>query len=344
MVIIPSKNIYSIENSKISKNSIKYVENSFYNSKIISKSAYESSIDPAPWRSFGYVVDSFKVYDSDYGEDELINNNYMIPFSINADSVIPSTMSVTLDLNLEIGVDRGHTSYPVSFFENGISTENESITIKYQEFTSETKNVLVSFPYYKVGTALQEDGSASAYLNLFVFWKNSNDKPNTLQNNVRLRLGIPSGTTFYVDGVKFTALVTSAKITLKSSSLDLSETTKKIGENNKNGFSIEAFEFNQDSTLYEKEIASENIARNIIYNYKNGKETAVIRCSVPEDLSVFEIGDEVIPMVYGADGVDRPMSRYKDGTQKVFNVVGTKFIYDGAVWQELTLQEKTQSV
>lgn len=86
------------------------------------------------------------------------------------------------------------------------------------------------------------------------------------------------------------------------------------------------------------------IKNKVLFDWKDGKETAVIRCSVPEDLSVFEIGDEVIPMVFGADGADRPMSRYRDGSDKVFVVVGTKFIYDGAVWQELTLQEKTQGV
>lgn len=54
---------------------------------------------------------------------------------------------------------------------------------------------------------------------------------------------------------------------------------------------------------------------------------------------LFTIGDEVIPMIYGANGIDRPMSTYKDGSQKVFKVVGTKVFYDGAVWQELSLQE-----
>lgn len=86
---------------------------------------------------------------------------------------------------------------------------------------------------------------------------------------------------------------------------------------------------------------STTIINRVLDEWANGKETAVIRCSVPSNLSVYQIGDEVIPMVYGEDGKDRPMSLYKDGTKKVFRVVGTKFIYDGAVWQELTLQEVT---
>lgn len=52
------------------------------------------------------------------------------------------------------------------------------------------------------------------------------------------------------------------------------------------------------------------------------------------------IGDTVIPYVYGANGKDKPMSLKKDGTAKEFEVLGKKIIYDGAIWQELTLQEK----
>ena len=54
----------------------------------------------------------------------------------------------------------------------------------------------------------------------------------------------------------------------------------------------------------------------------------------------FDIYDEVIPMVYTANQTDKPMSRYKDGSAKTFVVLGTKIYFDGAVWQELTLQEK----
>ena len=57
----------------------------------------------------------------------------------------------------------------------------------------------------------------------------------------------------------------------------------------------------------------------------------------------FEIGDQVIPMVYGADGKDHPMSTYQNGSPKIFQVLGSKIFYDGAVWQELSLQEVDKS-
>jgi hypothetical protein len=57
---------------------------------------------------------------------------------------------------------------------------------------------------------------------------------------------------------------------------------------------------------------------------------------------LFYEGDKVVPMALNSDGVDIPMSKYKDGSPKVFEVTGTKIIYDGAIFQKLTLQEVLQ--
>lgn len=51
------------------------------------------------------------------------------------------------------------------------------------------------------------------------------------------------------------------------------------------------------------------------------------------------VGDIVIPYVYGANGQDKPMSLTKDGEPKKFEVLGIRMIYDGAIWQEPTVQE-----
>ena len=55
----------------------------------------------------------------------------------------------------------------------------------------------------------------------------------------------------------------------------------------------------------------------------------------------FEIGDEVIPMVYVGNGEDRPMSKYNNGADKIFEVVGIKTKYEGVPRQILDLQETT---
>lgn len=53
----------------------------------------------------------------------------------------------------------------------------------------------------------------------------------------------------------------------------------------------------------------------------------------------FGIGDIVVPYVRNEYGSDAPLSSNENGYAKTFNVVDVEFIYDGAVWQDLTLIE-----
>lgn len=78
------------------------------------------------------------------------------------------------------------------------------------------------------------------------------------------------------------------------------------------------------------------------YNYE---DTTIKKVISPNDKNIpmsFHIGDVVIPYVRGANGQDKPMSRHLDGSAKEFNVLGKRMISDGGVWQQLTLQEKTE--
>jgi hypothetical protein len=95
----------------------------------------------------------------------------------------------------------------------------------------------------------------------------------------------------------------------------------------------------------------------ILADYAVGVETAIIKCSVqqyydtdsvlcvsPYDSgvkSIFEVGDIVIPYRFGATG-DTPISKYPNGDAKEYKVVGVNIIDDGAIWQKLTLQEMRQ--
>lgn len=108
---------------------------------------------------------------------------------------------------------------------------------------------------------------------------------------------------------------------------------------------------------YQEKRLTQHLAENVLNQYANGKETATLLCDINEYYDengnlvistknnslpiTFKIGDIVIPYVYGADGQDYPMSKYQNGQPKQFRVCGAKKIYDGAVWQELTLQETT---
>ena len=141
--------------------------------------------------------------------------------------------------------------------------------------------------------------------------------------------------------------------------IDLQENTVYInGETAKKVHSVDGNELMQTSNYYQ---STDTNAITMAFtetqtDYAKGKETATIRCSICDyydydsgdkvisiDNSTgkmsFKMYDQVIPMVYGADRQDHPMSTYQDGSAKVFQVLGSNIYYDGAVWQELSLQE-----
>lgn len=74
------------------------------------------------------------------------------------------------------------------------------------------------------------------------------------------------------------------------------------------------------------------------YKYAT-KVTSVIDINDPAKDFIFKLGDEVEPYIKTPSG-EEPMSKNKVGQAKIFLVTGVKIINDGAVFQELTLQEK----
>ncbi len=158
-------------------------------------------------------------------------------------------------------------------------------------------------------------------------------------------------------------------------SASVSETTQNMGDGNKitvnvpdeewektgktlsefrgaeKTFYFDYFVGGEETTTTEK--ISEFIRRKVVGEWQRGKESSKMLCSISDyynengekiidiksEKMSFNIGENVIPMVFGENRIDRPMSKNADGSAKVFRVCGIKFIYDGAVWQELTLQE-----
>lgn len=86
---------------------------------------------------------------------------------------------------------------------------------------------------------------------------------------------------------------------------------------------------------YGKEIATIRVSINDYYDTDGNLAVSISDDSVP---MLFKNGDTVIPYVATPNG-DRPMSSKPDGTPKEFLVTGVTLISDGAVWQELQLQE-----
>ena len=139
--------------------------------------------------------------------------------------------------------------------------------------------------------------------------------------------------------------------------IDLVDKTVKIGSGN-HPFSIGGSNELLQTSNYLNAVDCKAIDTdydNTLTEYSNGKETATLLCSISDyydesdnkviaidnstNKMCFRMYDIVEPYVFGADGQDKPLSKNKDGSPKQFQVLGAKPIYDGAVWQELTIQE-----
>lgn len=140
-----------------------------------------------------------------------------------------------------------------------------------------------------------------------------------------------------------------------SEGIEAKEITIKYGDES-NPYSTDGNELLQVDATIRKVNLTEHIANNIRNHYKNGKETSTILCSISdyyntdgekvistEDVGVdkmtFDIYDEVLPQVRNEYGKDVPISLNSEGKAKTFRVLGSRIYYDGAVWQELSLQE-----
>jgi hypothetical protein len=155
------------------------------------------------------------------------------------------------------------------------------------------------------------------------------------------------------DSQKIEYIPTQIEITLygETVGINLKDESIVFGDaNGENPYSISGNELVQTNGTFVDNFGY------LVDEYSNGKESATLLCAVGEYYDfdtnalvistkrngmpmVFNHYDEVIPMVYGTDGRDRPMSRYPNGGAKVFKVLGVEMMYNGAVWQKLYLQE-----
>lgn len=100
------------------------------------------------------------------------------------------------------------------------------------------------------------------------------------------------------------------------------------------------------------------LCEKIASEYKNGRETATIKCSVGnfygdeyenektidiDNAETASVGDTVVPYVRtgrkGGWQYDAPLSSDGYGNAKAFDVIGVEHVFDGAIWQVLTLIE-----
>lgn len=138
--------------------------------------------------------------------------------------------------------------------------------------------------------------------------------------------------------------------------INLEITTQQLKTQEENDAQTEDIYYYQNNSSLNNasNYINNTMSAEIIADYKNGKETATLRVSVndyydddgnlvlsindPSKPMLFRNGDIVVPYVATPNG-DRPMSILPDGTAKSFRITGVTLISDGAVWQELQLQE-----
>lgn len=147
----------------------------------------------------------------------------------------------------------------------------------------------------------------------------------------------------------------SDTVSLFGEYFEKSETTLSSGTTNApNTFTLPSNELDNISNQYASSSYSNWKLSAVISKYSKGKEVLVLRCSLakyydtddnlvicPDNSTyptVFENYDVVVPYAFTNKG-EVPLRTNLDGTPKIFEVIGVDFIYSGAFWQELTLQE-----
>lgn len=222
------------------------------------------------------------------------------------------------------------TQVDVSFYGDTIKLDlqNETLTI--------SKNG--KYPMLFSGNELMQTTNTptveETYKNIITHWKDGKECAT-------IRCGIED---YYIIEKKIIVSVLSQNLTDKGTEIDiLTNEYITVGT---------ILDFGNDVEFNVIEHVSKNIYKCFIGRFiglATGELTATIKGKIisksgENNLAMtFHIGDIVVPYVYGANGQDKPMSVYKDNTEKEFQVVGKKIIYDGAIWQELTLQEYKQN-
>lgn len=91
---------------------------------------------------------------------------------------------------------------------------------------------------------------------------------------------------------------------------------------------------------YIEKIYIQKYTTDFVYEAQGKVLSVELKSAYVEKLKMaFSIGDEVVPYFRSASATDLPLSMDDSGNAKTFKVTAVEFIYDGAVWQELTLIE-----
>lgn len=382
-IIIPSKNIYDMQNPKILRNLIDEVS---VDMKSISPlNEYEVPLfNGGEIKSFSNKGQSQSNKDWDYiaiagGVSYQVSYAYSylsIKYAEMKDILIPIVDNNRRVDKVNVGLrpdDSNQIQYRIiGNIKKGtatayVNTSSSGYPIEIDETkTSEESNTSYSLPEFLAkGTGSYGNASSTATV---TFSDIGNVKTATATKVTiggveyyKLSLVIPCGlkkiemgggylsdVIHYINNISGTYELydpVSVEVTIYGNTIGLQIEDKTVTYGaGQNPFSISGNELLQKTNI------AQALSDKIRNSYRNGKEIATIVCSIsdykddsgqikisPNDSELpmcFNIGDIVVPMIYGTDGVDSPMSNNKQ-----FEVITVNPYYDGAVWQKLTLKE-----
>lgn len=264
----------------------------------------------------------------------------------------------------------------IIFDVNVTSTKKEEGSITIPNFVEAVKKKSYGVGYIEANIKIELSEEKQSNIKDKNLFKVENDSYIGTLNNILVGATTYSLSAEYdndppspiqVNGTREIYNATKIEITVYGNTVGISLTDNSVTYGDGNiPYSLNGNELLQNSATVDGVPLTKHLADNILREYKNGKETATILCDISDyyeyaptaqnlkgnkvisigNLSssesfpmTFKIQDQVVPMTFGVDGKDRPMSTKKDGTPKTFVVVGVEMIYDGAVWQKLSLQE-----
>lgn len=387
-ILIPSARIYSIENSKIVDNNIEKVE--FDCSKVVANNqenvVVNSSSHTSPFAfgtatsqlAYNYAVAYISmtpqycrgleivvprqqktqyVQSIFHGKDE--EDNPQIKAVIHYEKkVAPATAQHTYHTdqlsNLQIGV----FGSPESLVTDKPISPQTSFTHSEIKPNFGPQDVTTSIPFEDESTIGSPTYRGFATVFSLEF--------DLLVGYEVLTLGGVDGGLLTGSVERYTAKKVEISVYGNTIGVSLEQEVVKVPDNSsQKSLSISNNELLQKDYTHGTTNALKYFGGKVLDEYRNGKETFTIRCSVNDyyeydpntddkkgalAISIkndnlpmtFNMYDRVVPMVATAIGADRPLSRYKDGTPKVFRILKRTISNKGIIFQEIHGQEVSQ--
>lgn len=364
-IVIPSSHIYEMENPKILNNLIKNV--SFVESTYV-----VSSADLYKANEFSTTQAHYTTYFSDWAIDgKFTRYRYAIVadyqttkiFISSQHSLLYETLTPYLTITTSGNVVENiiEEKRKLSRKTMDYTIDESTIPKPFQLETTDFGKFCNTLIRTKMAYTLETVDLYSVYIN--ITFLNSIESYLQTNHGYMTEDGMVWEEDFSNEKVDVNPIIIQKNLDVKSNYNSTTSETITVGSKG-NSFKLYGNELLQSNTKKYKSASDETgekianfLSNKILSKYANGKECAVLLCSIGDYYDVngqkqisasdnsflpmtFKIGDNVIPYVFSSSGKDRPMSKNRDGTSKRFRVVGMKIFYDGAVWQEISLQER----